>query len=59
MMSNSLKPDWLTKPANCNLFDQKIWPKSMLRDFEGHTSIGGVAVGAVVRSGVATGVQPS
>jgi len=45
MMSTSLKPNWLTKPANCNLFDQKIWPKSMLRDFEGHTSIGGVSVG--------------
>jgi len=45
VMTNNLKPEWLTKPADVNSFDSKIWPKSMVRDDEGHAFVGGVAVG--------------
>ncbi|NBR60425.1 MAG: diaminopimelate decarboxylase [Actinobacteria bacterium] len=46
---NSLAPNWLTEPAELNSFDHTLWPKSMHRDAEGHTFIGGVPVGELAQ----------
>jgi len=46
---NSLAPNWLIKPTDLNRFDSSLWPKSMQRDAEGHTFIGGVAVGELAQ----------
>jgi diaminopimelate decarboxylase len=48
MMTNTLAPNWLEEPKDVNELQANIWPKRFLRDSEGNTEIGGVAVGDLV-----------
>lgn len=48
-MKNPLSPDWLELPADQNLLDSKIWPRTAKRSAAGEMSVGGIAVSDLVR----------
>ena len=48
-MKNPLSPEWLEVPADPNLLDSKIWPRTAARSAAGEMSIGGIAVSDLVR----------
>lgn len=48
-MKNPLSPEWLEVPADPNLLDSKIWPRTAARSASGEMSIGGIAVSDLVR----------
>ncbi|HEY7854404.1 MAG TPA: diaminopimelate decarboxylase [Aquiluna sp.] len=48
-MKNPLTPEWLEIPADPNLLDSKIWPRTAARSAAGEMSIGGIAVSDLVR----------
>lgn len=48
-MKNPLSPDWLELPADQNLLDSKIWPRTAKRSAAGEMSVGGIAVADLVR----------
>ncbi len=48
-MKNPLSPEWLEIPADPNLLDSKIWPRTAARSAAGEMSIGGIAVSDLVR----------
>jgi len=48
-MKNPLAPEWLKTPDDLNRIDNRIWPKSAVRNTKGEMAIGGVEVSALVR----------
>ncbi|MGC4995128.1 MULTISPECIES: diaminopimelate decarboxylase [unclassified Streptomyces] len=43
-MSDTLKPDWLTEPADLNALSPYLWPATAARDTSGVLTVGGLRV---------------
>jgi diaminopimelate decarboxylase len=47
-VETDLAPSWLSKPADVNAINNKIWPASFTRDDSGDVRVGGLSVGQLV-----------
>ena len=48
-MKNPLTPEWLATPADANLLERQIWPRTAERSNRGELSVGQVPVSDLVR----------
>ena len=48
-MKNPLAPEWLVAPADLNVIDARIWPRTAKRNSHGELTVGDVSVSALMR----------
>jgi diaminopimelate decarboxylase len=48
-VKNPLAPEWLVAPADLNVIDARIWPRTAKRNSHGELTVGDVSVSALMR----------